>query len=264
MKPKAKSTLVLASLLASTAVMAQSPAPAAAPEPEYTLAYNVGAVTEYRFRGLAQTSFKPALQGGIDYTHKSGIYLGAWASNVSWVKDFNGATKGTLELDLYGGYKGSISKELSYDLGFITYQYPGNNSGDAGTPGAGLYSNASTTEVYGALTYGLFTFKYNRTVGDWLGNLKSSGSQYFDLSAAFDLGNGYSLTPHIGRQKVANQVGNLGDCTDYSLSFAKDFGNGVVVSAAASGTNASRLFYTDLNNKFLGKSALVVGVKYSF
>src|SRR6476661_4269067 len=128
-----KATVLLASLVLSGAAFAQTKAP----EPDYTLSYNVGAVTDYRFRGIAQTSKKPAIQGGVDFAHKSGAYLGAWASNVRWVKDFNGATKGSYELDLYGGYKFEIMKDLTGDVGLITYRYPGNNSGAAGTPGAG-------------------------------------------------------------------------------------------------------------------------------
>ena len=256
---KSKSTLFAAALLAGTAAMAQTKAP----EPDYTLAYNAAVVTDYRFRGISQTSFNPALQLGVDFSHKSGFYLGAFGSNVSWVKDFNGATKGSYEIDLYGGYKGEIVKDFGFDVGLITYQYPGNNSGAAGTPGAGLYSNASTNEFYGALTYSVVTLKYSRSFGDFLGNLKSSGSQYLDLSANFDLGSGFVLTPHLGRQTIPNQ-GGQGDYTDYSLTLAKDFGNGLALSAAAIGTNATKTFYTDTKGRFLGKSTLVVGLKYSF
>lgn len=266
MKLATKSVLVLSTLMAATAAMAQ----AAAPEPDYTLGYNIGVVSDYRVRGIAQTSFNPALQGGVDFAHKSGFYLGAWASNVSWVKEVNGATAGTYELDLYGGYKGAISKDLTYDLGVITYQYPGNNSGVANSTyptavTAGQYADASTTEVYGALTYSVVTLKYNRSVGNFLGNLNSSGSQYLDLSANFDLGSGFTLTPHIGRQTIPNQTNNAADYTDYALTIAKDLGNGLVASAAAIGTNATEGgFYTDLKGKFIAKNALVVGVKYSF
>lgn len=257
---KSKSTLFAAALLAGTTAMAQTKAP----EPDYTLAYNVAAYTDYRFRGISQTSFNPALQGGVDFSHKSGFYAGAFASNVSWVKDFNGATKGSYEIDLYGGYKGEIIKDLGFDVGLITYQYPSNNSGAAGTPGAGAFSNASTNEWYAAVTYSVATLKYSRSFGDFLGNINSSGSQYLDLSATFDLGNGFALTPHLGRQTIPNQTGGLGDYTDYSLTLGKDFGNGLTVSAAAIGTNASKVFYTDTKGRFLGKSQLVVGLKYSF
>ena len=175
-------------ILASTTSFAQTKAP----EPDYTLSYNVGAVTDYRFRGISQTTLKPAVQLGVDFAHKSGFYLGAFGSNVKWVKDFNGASKGSYEVDLYGGYKGNITKDIGFDVGLITYIYPGNNSGAAGTVGAGAYSNANTTEVYGALTYNVVTFKYNRSTGNYLGFLRSSGSQYFDLSANFDLGSGFT------------------------------------------------------------------------
>jgi uncharacterized protein (TIGR02001 family) len=204
--------------------------------------------------------------GGVDYANKNGIYLGLAAANVRWVKEFNGATKGSYELDLYGGYKGAISKDMSYDVGIITYRYPGNDSGVA-NPGrnvlAGAYSKADTTEIYGAVTYSLYTLKYNRSTGNFLGNLKSSGSQYFDLSAAIDLGDGMTFTPHIGRQLIPNQ-NNLGNYSDVSLTVSKDFGSGLVASVAAVATNANKAFYTDTNSRFLGKSGLVVGVKYSF
>jgi uncharacterized protein (TIGR02001 family) len=267
MNLKSKAALAAISLIASCAAFAQ----AKAPEPDYTLAYNIGAVNDYRFRGITQTNYGPAVQGGVDFAHKSGFYAGVWASNVKWVKDVNGASKGDYEVDLYGGYKGEIKPGLSYDVGVITYQYPGNDSGSAGTPGAGAYSNASTNEFYGALTYSLFTVKYNQSSGDFLGNLNSNGSRYWDFSANFDLGNGYTLTPHVGKQTIPNQsagtmVGNAGDYTDYALTVAKDMGNGFVVSAAAIATDAKQEFYFNGNGdqKLIGKSGMVVGVKYNF
>jgi uncharacterized protein (TIGR02001 family) len=235
------------------------------PEPDTSLTYNVGATSDYRVRGIAQTSSKPAIQGGIDFAVKSGAYLGTAASNVKWVKEFNGATEGSYELDFYGGYKAQITNtSFSYDVGLITYRYPGNNSGVAGFFPAGTFSNASTVEMYGALTYGIYTLKYNRSLGDFLGNLNSSGSQYFDLSAAIDLTNGFTLTPHVGRQLLPNQVGNLGNYSDIALTLSKDFGNGFTATAAALATNADKTFYTDTRGRYLGNSTLAVGIKYSF
>jgi uncharacterized protein (TIGR02001 family) len=250
-----KITTLLATLLAGTAAVAQ----AKAPEPDYTLAYNVGAVSDYRFRGISQTSFNPALQGGIDFTHKNGFYLGAWASNIKWIKDYVGATDGTWELDIYGGYKGDIMKDLSYDVGVITYNYPSNTASNV----AG-FANANTAEVYGALTYGLFTAKYSRSVTNFIANANSSGSQYFEVAATFDLGTGWSLTPHLGRQTIPNQANNNGDYTDYSLSVAKDFGNGVSVSLTGYGSDAKDAFYQVPPISNLGKSGAALGVKYSF
>jgi uncharacterized protein (TIGR02001 family) len=256
-------------ILATSATFAQTKAP----EPDYTLSYNAGLVSDYRFRGISQVSLDPALQLGVDFVHKNGFYLGAFGSNVKWVKDFNGASKGSYELDLYGGYKGNITKDIGFDVGLITYIYPGNNSGAAGTVGAGAYSNANTTEIYGALSYSVATFKYSRSTGNYLGFLKSSGSQYFDLSANFDLGSGFTLTPHIGIQRIPNQNigtstdGKAGNYTDYALTLGKDFGGGFTGTAALIATDTKKgagTFYRDLPGNDLGKSTLVLGVKYSF
>jgi uncharacterized protein (TIGR02001 family) len=266
MKHRISTSLTLMALALCGTSFAQTAAPAVpAATPDFTLSYYVAGVTDYRFRGVSQTSKKPALQAGIDFGHSSGFYLGAFGSNVNWVKDFNGASKGSVEIDLYGGFKKEIIKDLTIDGGLITYRYPGNNSGKAGTPGAGGVSNANTNEIYGAVTYSLFTAKYSRSLGDFLGNINSSGSQYFEAAAAIDLGNGFTLTPHAGHQKVANL--SVANYTDYSLTIAKDFGNGLSVNAALIGTNSKKNgFYvqTISNNKFIAGNTGVVGLKYSF
>jgi uncharacterized protein (TIGR02001 family) len=97
-----------------------------------------------------------------------------------------------------------------------------------------------------------------------MGNLHSHGSQYFDLSAAIDLTHGFSLVPHVGHQSIPGQADHLGDYTDWSLTLGKDFGNGLSTTLAVTGTDAKRAFYTDTNGRFLGKTAVEVGVKYSF
>jgi uncharacterized protein (TIGR02001 family) len=249
---KTKSILVLATALVGTsAAFAQ----AAAPAPESTLSFNVGVVSDYRFRSVAQTSFKPAVQAGVDFAHASGVYVGAWGSNVSWIKDYVGATDGSTEIDLYGGYKGEIAKDLTFDIGVIAYQYPGNNA-DTKTV------NANTTEVYGALTFGIVTAKYSQSTGNFIANTNSKGSAYFELAAAFDLGGGFSLTPHVGRQTIPNN--GTGDYTDFSLTLGKDFGGGLTGSLAAYSTDAKDSFYQVTGFDNLGKSGVAVGVKYSF
>ena len=89
-----KSTLALTALVA----LASFPTVAVA-----DLAFNVGATTDYRYRGVSQTRLKPALQGGVDYSNGP-FYLGAWASTIKWIKDAKGDA--SVEIDLYGGYKG--------------------------------------------------------------------------------------------------------------------------------------------------------------
>ena len=273
MNLKSKTALAVMALISSSAAFSQMKAPA----PNYTITYNVAAVSDYRFRGIEQSAGQPSLQGGVDFAHKNGIYAGAFfASNVKWIKDFNEANKGDYEVDLYGGYKGALFKGLGFDIGAITYQFPGNDSGDRGTPGAGNFSKADTLEYYAGLTLGPVSLKYYVSSGDFLGNRRSDGSNYLDLSATFDLGNGYSLTPHYGVQQVKNVAAqggrsNPADYSDYSLTLAKDFGGGWTGTIAAVGTDAVQsgagAFYVSSRASGSYKMAdptVVLGVKYSF
>ncbi len=259
---KLKSKLLLALLATSSAAFAQT-APAA---PESTLGYNVGVVSEYRYRGLAQTKGDPALQGGVDYAHSNGFYAGAWGSTIKWIKDASDAsgpsTKGPVELDLYGGYKFEAAG-LGFDVGYLRYQYVGNTLKDSSSS-AGPYVSANTDEVYGAATYGVTTLKYSYAMSDLFGYTNSNGSTYWDLSATFDLGNGYSLVPHAGRQTVKSHSAN--SYTDIALTLNKDLGDGLSASVAAISTNrkGNSNFASNLTSYDTAKSALVVGVKYSF
>jgi len=248
---KLKSAVLLSTLALSASAFAQTKAP----EPDYTLSFNAGVVTDYRYRGISQTRLKPAVQGGLDFAHKSGFYLGVWGSTIKWIED-SGSTDGKVELDVYGGYKGELAKGLAYDVGVLRYEYVGNKLGNVSG-----YANANTTEVYGALTAGMFTAKYSRSLTNLFGNVDSKGSQYLDLSANFDLGGGWTLTPHVGRQLVKNLP--TYHYTDYSLTVAKDLGNGLSASLMAVDTNAKTSAYT-WGGKYVGKSGVVAGIKYSF
>ncbi len=222
------------------------------------MAYNVGAFTDYRYRGISQTRLKPALQGGVDFT-QGGFYLGAWASTIKWVKDARGDAK--VEVDLYGGFKGEIVKDVAFDVGILNYWYPSAvTNGWSATP----YTNPNTTELYGAVTFGPVTAKYSHGVTPLFGNVGSKNSYYLDVSATFDVG-GLSVVPHVGYQKIKNTPN--ASYTDYSLTVSKDF-NGLVPSLALVGTDADKGFYVPGINanssKFLGKTALVLGLKYNF
>ncbi|MBN8463300.1 MAG: hypothetical protein J0M01_10875, partial [Dechloromonas sp.] len=67
--------LTLAGAFAVPAFAQTAPAAEAAAEPAspHTLTGNLGLFSSYRFRGIDQTFGKPALQGGIDYSHESGF-----------------------------------------------------------------------------------------------------------------------------------------------------------------------------------------------
>jgi uncharacterized protein (TIGR02001 family) len=251
MKLSVSKTIVVSALALSGAAFAQT----AAPAPDYTLAFNVGAVSDYRFRGISQSRLKPALQGGIDFAHKSGFYIGTWASTIKILEDIPGGD-GPVEVDFYGGFKFPITDSFGADIGLLRYQYPGENF--ATTP--------NTTEIYGALTFGPATLKYSHGITDeTFGIANSKGSNYLELGATFDLGSGWSIVPHIGHQKFKGAGNDVASYTDYYLAVNKDFGNGFVASATLVGTDANKTFYASpANGKFLGKDGVVLGIKYNF
>jgi uncharacterized protein (TIGR02001 family) len=269
-----KKTLISQAVLALSCMAAVSGiAQAQTPAPESSLSYNIGVVSEYRYRGLAQSRFDPAVQGGVDYADKSGFYVGAWASTIKWIEDNSTSAnpvKGNVELDLYGGYKFPLGP-VAMDVGYLRYQYLNNTL--ANTGGGSVYKNANTDELYVAGTMGPFTLKYSYALSDLFGNynftdMKSSkGSDYIDLNATFDLGNGFSVVPQVGKQTVKN-IANA-SYTHYSLTLNKDLGNGLVANVTYHDTNAnSSVYYVpaagpDLN-KATGKSAFVLGLKYTF
>ncbi|SER45216.1 TorF family putative porin [Giesbergeria anulus] len=210
------------------------------------LTFNASVISEYRYRGVSQTHWQPAVQAGADFSN-GGLYLGAWASTIRWIKDSGGDAP--LEFDFYGGYKGELSSGLGYDLGVLRYQYPS----------AGLSISPNSTEVYGGVSMGVFSAKYFRSTTNLFGFDNSRGSGYLDLSATLDLGDGMTLMPHIGRQIVRNN--GTYSYTDYALTLTKDV-HGVLLSATWLGTDSHA--YTAPDGRNLGKGRLVVGTKINF
>ena len=85
---------------------------------------NVALSSDYIWRGMTQTAEEPAISGGFDIAGESGLYFGTWASNVEFG---DGAA---LELDWYAGYANELDNGFSYDIGYLAYTYPGEDSLD--------------------------------------------------------------------------------------------------------------------------------------
>jgi uncharacterized protein (TIGR02001 family) len=260
-------SLVAAGLLTLPLLILGRPALAEEASP-HTLTANVGLYSQYVFRGLTQTDEDPAIQGGFDYSHKSGVYLGTWGSNVSWLTTDYGAGDayeegGSLELDFYGGFRGSIGDSgFTYDLGVLYYWYPGDES-----PG---FNDANTTEIYGALGWKWFTAKYSYSLSDTFGIEDADGTWYLDISAALPLGEtGLTLGAHYGMQEysIDGDAVDEDDASynDWKISLTYDLGKatsvlgGTTLGVAYTDTDAEEDFYGDL-----GDSQFVVWVQKVF
>ena len=166
-------TLAMTALCGSAMAQDAVAAPAAAEAvPDNVVSYNVALTSDYRYRGMSQSRLKPAISGGADYTHNpTGLYVGTWLSSIKWIKDGGGDTN--LEWDIYGGKRGEISKDFTYDVGGLYYFYPSN----------GLSTNANTFELYGQLGYGPAYIKYSHSTTNLFGVADSKNSGYLDVGA---------------------------------------------------------------------------------
>jgi hypothetical protein len=272
-----RARLVVSTVVALVAV------PAALAQSPHALSGNVALVGDYRFRGLSQTYTQPAIQGGVDYGRATGVYVGAWGSNVSGNQFLNG---GSLELDLYGGYRWTVGT-VGLDLGLLYYWYPrARYNIDPG-------DRYNTTEVYVGGRYNQLTAKYSyaltnlfgmktRTIGGFcginadgtavttacLGTGASQGSGYVDVTATFDVILGMSLALHYGRQHVRSY--DRLSYTDYKIGLTRALG-ATTLGAAVVGTDAEGRFYRftpttagSSETENVARSAIVVTVGRTF
>ena len=211
------------------------------------LTANVAVVSDYRFRGVSQSFRRPALQGGADWAHDSGFYVGTWASTVD--KDFLTDTAG-VEWDIYGGYKFPIGAGWTGDVGLLQYLYPGE-------------SLWNTTELYVGASWEWFSVKYSHSISDdTFGFADSRGSGYLDLTAAYPLRDDLKLIAHAGHQRFHNY--SDASYTDYRLGATYDW-KGFTWGASVVGTNEDFTF-TKPNGKTrdLGKATVVLSVGATF
>lgn len=232
-----KSLIALALVGAFAAPAAVQVAAAAEEASPHTVAGNVGLFSSYRFRGIDQTFGKPALQGGIDYTHASGFYVGNWNSNVSSGAGF---PDGNLEMDFYGGYRTSFG-DLGLDVGAIYYYYPGSEA--RGFDARAQKGSVNNKEIYLGASWKILSLKYSYSMDDYFSlrgtandaGKSTKGTSYLEANLAYDLGQGWGVNAHIGQLYTKN-IKN-GDYTDWKLGVTKDL-SGWVVGLAYVDTNA--------------------------
>jgi uncharacterized protein (TIGR02001 family) len=253
-----KTALLL--LAAAAGVMPSLASAQAAASP---LTGNFTLATDYRFRGISQTYKQPTVQGGIDWAHASGLYLGNWNSSVSGNSYPNGAG---IEMDFYGGYKFPMGKDVTIDVGGLYYYYPGAH-----------YNVAQRTkfdnfELYAGATMGPFSAKIFFAITDFFGldsttsplGKGSSGSYYLDLNYSTEIMPKLTLGAHLGYQNVRNH--SDWSYVDYKLGVTYDW-TGWMLGAALVGTNADKAIYTVSNasgSKAIGQTGLVLSISKTF
>lgn len=182
------------------------------------LSGNVGVVSEYLFRGIAQSG-GAAVQGGLDYANESGFYVGTWASTIN----FAGATGSAAEVDFYAGFGGEAGS-IGYDLGAIYYWYSEEEEG-----GASPDPSNNTIELYGSLSFGPATLGLYYSLADYFA-VTDEGVMYPYLDLSFPMSDKLSLDLHVGQQTFEED--GIEDVVDYSIGVSADAGNGFAMGLA--------------------------------
>lgn len=99
---------------------------------------NLAVTSDYIFQGQSETGGRPAIQGGFDLEHETGLYLGNWNSSVQYGQ----GDDAYIEMDVYGGFATDVTDALGVDVGVIHYFYPAAGGG------------AEFTEAYGGVNTG--------------------------------------------------------------------------------------------------------------
>jgi uncharacterized protein (TIGR02001 family) len=221
---------------------------------------NLGLTSDYRFRGVSQTQNAPAVQGGIDYAHKSGLYIGNWNSSVSSQVYTSGAG---LESDLYAGYKKEIFKGITVDIGSYNYFYP------RATTATRTGSNFDTYEGYVGLGYkDIITAKYSRTLGEgYFGTANAQGTTYVQADGKLPVPviKNLAVVAHYGRTNVANNT--TLDYNDINAGFVYSLPKSFDLSVKYfTNTGTTRTFETanTVSGQKLYKNAVVVGLTKTF
>ncbi|MBH1943482.1 hypothetical protein I5L01_04465 [Erythrobacter sp. YJ-T3-07] len=163
-------------------------------------------VSSYRFRGIDLSDDKVAAQGWVNVTHKSGLYVGTWASRVDGFGELGGSN---LELDLYAGYKTALADGVTLDGGLIYYAYPGSTGGNFEffEPYAKLGLEAGPA----ALTLGVAYAPAQDAIGD-------NDNLYISADATLPIeGTPFALDAHVGRSEGKTTLTPGEGYTDWSL-----------------------------------------------
>lgn len=210
----------------------------AQPEEEApALTWNLALTSDYVFRGITQTDFDPALQGGLDYSFgNSGIYIGAWASNVDFGEDGP-----DIELDSYVGWSRDVADDWNLDLSFVHYAYMGEDEA-YGSVNYNEFIVKNTWHEMATLTVAYAPDYANLDISTW----------YVNLGGTWDLGNDFAVNAGVGRTKFSD---GLGSYNDWNVGLSRQFGP----------VNAALNFYdTSGETGFDGKASDRVVLTFAF
>lgn len=207
----------------SSAVLVSSLMAASVAQAAVEVSGGVAFTTDYKFRGISQTSNNVAVQGSLTATHDSGVYATFWGSNVD-------SLVGGSETNAVLGYSTEVDG-ITYDVGYLRYIYAGANSKNFG-------SNPDYNEVYasvaakGAKLGVAYSDDYFAETGKF---------SYVYGSYGTEVG-GIGLSAHVGYNKLYDSGASFSlakvddDYIDFKVAASKEY-QGIGFELAYIGTD---------------------------
>ena len=227
-----KPILAFASTLClGAATLAVTPAQAQMPlgDSGLTLTVTPTVASDYLFRGISQTRNRPAVQGAVDLQHDSGLYIGAFLSNVTFP-----GSNARQELDLLAGFRTEVAG-VSLDLGGVFYTYPGYDKPDGGY-------DYNYFELMAKASYTLDPVKFLGTVAWSPDFYYESGSAVYleggaDVSLPFD----FTLAGRFGYQWIdRNTRYGAPDYSNWSVAVSREVFAGFTLTVGYYDTDLSK------------------------
>ena len=196
---------------------------------DLTLSAMPSVSSNYLFRGISQTRNRPAIQGTFEALHDSGLYLGAFASNVAFA-----GTDARQELDLLAGYRFE-ALGIAWDIGAIYYSYPGYSRPSSGynidyIEGALKASKAIDTVTLVSALY---------LSPNFFG--QSGTGVYLEGGAEVALPLGFTATGRFGYQWIEHEPRfGTPDYATWSASLSREVLAGVTLAVGYYGTDISQ------------------------
>ncbi len=178
-------------LLATTALSTPTLAAdiEAASTQRISIAGNVGATTDYIWRGNTQTKGDTSLSGGIDVSFENGLAnglaVGTWVGSLGR-SDNDDAN---YEFDLYASYSFGFGG-LDYELGYISYMYPGVAN-----------SISDFADGYVSVGYGPVSLSYYILASAKDAAVEKQDGTYVSLDAEYPLIEAWTLGLHYGSEE---------------------------------------------------------------
>lgn len=185
--------------------------------------------TDYLFRGISQTRNRPAIQLTLDVQHESGLYAGAFATNVAFPN-----TDARQELDLLAGYRFELGG-LSLDVGGVGYLYPGYDKPEGGY-------DFNYFEAVAKASYTIVPAKLVAMAAYSPDFYFESGSAfYLEGGADFALPLDFTLAGRFGRQWI-NRNARYGapDYSTWSAVLSREIVAGITLSVGYYDTDLSK------------------------